>query len=344
MIKPAGMGGDEMLLRALGIDEDEEHVYRMLLVRRSATAEEAAIALSIPAPAAENLLQRAEAKGLASHSPERPRRYIPTQPDFAVDFLIQQQRALIENARAAIPALQSLTPEAPAQSNEPELVEIITNRVALGRILEQQQREMQSEVFAFQRAPELYPEGHQKVVPKHLRVRSISDATYISLPGRLELLRKLVGLGEEARYAHALPMKMIVWDRRIALVPLSIENQEGPALLVRGSSLLDALCALFDLMWERAMPVAFVPTQPPADAKMNMRLSKAAESLIPLLAAGLNDKVITHQGDLSKTTLNRRIAELMQAFDARTRFQLGWRAALAAFPERKPGGSDDKIG
>ncbi len=239
--------------------------------------------------------------------------------------------------------MQSLTPHAPAQPNEPELVEIITNRVALGRILEQQ-REMQSEVFAFQRAPELYPEGHQKVVPKHLRIRSISDSTYISLPGRLELLRRLVELGEEARYAHALPMKMIVWDRRIALIPLSIENQEGPALLVRGSSLLDALCALFDLMWERSAPVAFAQPAQPAQPKTHPRLSKAAENLIPLLAAGLNDKVITHQGDLSKTTLNRRIAELMQAFDARTRFQLGWRAALAALPARAPRGDDEKDG
>ena len=284
MTKP-GNGGGEMLLRALGIDEDEEHIYRMLLVRRSATAEEAAASLAIPVSEAAALLQRAEAKGLASHSPERPRRYIPTQPELAVDFLIQQQRALIEDARNAIPALQSLTPEAPALPDEPELVEIITNRVALGRILEQQQREMQSEVFAFQRAPELYPEGHQKVVPKHLRIRSISDATYISLPGRLELLRKLVELGEEARYAHDLPMKMIVWDRRIALVPLSIENQEGPALLVRGSSLLDALCALFDLMWERSMPVALAASQP-TNTNARMRLSKVAESLIPLLAAG----------------------------------------------------------
>jgi hypothetical protein len=324
-----GASGGDMLLRALGIDDDEEQVYRMLLARRCATAEEAAASLAVPVAAAENLLQRAEAKGLASHSPERPRRYIPTQPDRAVDLLIQQQRVLIETARGAIPVLQSLAPDAQVPPNEPELVEIITNPVVLGRILEQQQREMQSEVFAFQRAPELYPEGHQKMVPKHLRIRSISDATYIGLPGRLELLRRLVELGEEARYAHALPMKMIVWDRRVALVPLSIENQEGPALLVRGSSLLDALCALFDLMWERATPVAFAPAEPNANA----RLSDAASSLIPLLAAGLNDKVITHQGEMSKTTLNRRIAELMQAFDARTRFQLGWRAALAAFPD-----------
>ncbi len=340
MTKPDSAGNGDMHLRALGIDEDEEQIYRMLLVRRSATADEAAATLAVPVAAAENLLQRAEAKGLVSHSPERPRRYIPTPPDFAVDFLIQQQRVLIESARGAIPALQSLTPEIPAPSHEPEFVEIITNHVALGRILEQQQRDMRSEVFAFQRAPELYPDGHQKIVPKHLRIRSISDASYIGLPGRLELLRRLAERGEEARYVHALPMKMIVWDRRIALVPLNLADQNGPALLVRGSSLLDALCALFDLMWERSTPVAFAPAQPP-EVKTDPGLSKAAASLIPLLAAGLNDKVITHQGEMSKTTLNRRIAALMQAFDARTRFQLGWRAALAAFPDRagRPDGS-----
>ena len=333
-----------MLLRSLGIGEDEERAYRMLLVRRSATAEEAAAVLEISVADADTLLQSAEAKGLASHSPERPRRYLPTPPELAVDFLIQQQSAVIAKARSAVPFFQSLTAETPTQSNELELVEVITNRVALGRMLEQQQREMQSEVFAFQRAPELYPDGHQKVVPKHLRIRSISDSSYISLPGRLALLQRLVELGEEARFAHSLPMKMIVWDRRIALIPLSVDNQEGPALLVRGSSLLDALCALFDLMWERSAPVAFAASAQPANLKPNTRLSQAANDLIPLLAAGLNDKVIAHQGDLSKTTLNRRISELMQAFDARTRFQLGWRAARAASRDGAGSGDEDENG
>jgi DNA-binding NarL/FixJ family response regulator len=53
-----------------------------------------------------------------------------------------------------------------------------------------------------------------------------------------------------------------------------------------------------------------------------------------LLAAGLNDKGIAHEVGISVTTLNRRVAELMKSFGTRTRFQLGWRAALDAFPER----------
>jgi len=288
-------------------------------------------------------MQRAEAKGLASHSPERPRRYIPTQPELAVDLLIQQQRALIENARHAIPKLQLLASNAEERADEPDFVEVITNGSTLLRILQHHQQNIQAEVSSFQRAPVIYPDGNQKIVPKHLRIRSISDASYISLPGRLDLLRRLEEQGEEARYAHTLPMKMIIWDRRTALVPLSVENQEGPALLVRGSSLVAALCALFDLMWEQSTPIAFALSGKAPQIKNHPRLSQAAEAVIPLLAAGLNDKVITHQGDLSKTTLNRRIAELMQAFDARTRFQLGWRAALAAFPERAGQGEKGSV-
>jgi DNA-binding NarL/FixJ family response regulator len=66
---------------------------------------------------------------------------------------------------------------------------------------------------------------------------------------------------------------------------------------------------------------------------LDERLSDAANDVIPLLAAGLNDKAIAHEAGMSATTLNRRIAELMKSFGTRTRFQLGWRAALNAFPE-----------
>jgi len=140
MNKSGAVGGNETLLRTLGIDEDEERVYRMLLVNRTATADEAAVALILPIRSAQNLLQRAEAKGLVSHSPERPRRYIPTRPEVGIESLIRQQQALLEHARAAIPELKSLMLGAAEQSDQLELVEIITNRPALGRVIEELQQ------------------------------------------------------------------------------------------------------------------------------------------------------------------------------------------------------------
>jgi len=343
MVKRSAPERVDLALRALGIEEDEERAYHLLLMQHTATVEEVAARLSLPVRRTQALLQRVEAKGLASHSPERPRRYIPARPELAIEALIQQRQAALERTRTAIPLLKSLMAVDAVLPEQLDLVEIITSRPALGQILEQLQDTVQREVFAFQRAPTLYPDGHQKTVKAHIRIRSISDSTYLDMPGALESLRQVVSMGEEARYSHALPMKMIVWDRRIAIVPLSVENQQGPALLVRGSSLLDALCALFDLTWERSTPLAFNLSGALEEQRSVGRLSKAAEQSITLLAAGQNDKFIAHEAGISKATLNRRINELMKHFNARTRFQLGWRAALEAFPERAPRGTRAKL-
>ena len=107
-------------------------------------------------------------------------------------------------------------------------------------------------------------------------------------------------------------------------------------MLVRSSALLDALYALFESLWERSTPVAFTPSGALKDGKPGSRVPDAAAKLVPLLAAGLNDKAIAHELGISAATLNRRLAELMKSLDTRTRFQMGWRAALDAFPERLP--------
>jgi DNA-binding NarL/FixJ family response regulator len=57
------------------------------------------------------------------------------------------------------------------------------------------------------------------------------------------------------------------------------------------------------------------------------RLPPEADQLLPLLAAGLNDKAIAHELGISASTLTRRITDLMDRLDAQTRFQLGWMAA-----------------
>ena len=127
---------------------------------------------------------------------------------------------------------------------------------------------------------------------------------------------------------------MFVVDRRVALIPLNVEDQGGSTLLVRAPALLDALYELFEMTWQRSTPLAFTRTGAMETGKPDAAVSEAAAQTIPLLAAGLNDKAIVYETGISIATLNRRIAELMRRFDTRTRFQLGWRAALDAFPER----------
>jgi hypothetical protein len=333
-------------LEALGISAPEEQAYRVLLTRRLASAGDIAPELSLSARSTQRLLDALAAKGLATHSPEKPRRYMPVLPEFAVEAMVSQRQAELERARAAIADLNKHAASARDADHRGEMVEIVTSRDAEQRIFEQAQTVARDEVMTLVRPPLRITrldipfeqdQYHQKRArSRGVRYRSIVDADYLALPGAPTRVRYETESGEEIRVFPRLPFKVAIFDRRIAFIPLNPEQPDSPTLLVRSSALLDALYALFESLWERSTPVAFTPSGALKDGKPGSRVPDAAAKLVPLLAAGLNDKAIAHELGISAATLNRRLAELMKSLDTRTRFQMGWRAALDAFPERLP--------
>jgi DNA-binding MarR family transcriptional regulator len=322
-------------LDILGIEPMEESAYRALLMHRLATADDLAHTLDMPGHKVQRLLDRMESKGLASHSPERPRRYIAAPPELAVEALVVQRQADLERARSMINEIKEQSLQAADESHGEQVVELITSRTALDQAIRQLLQTVKTDLMTFQRAPVLYSEGFpgsdgNLTLPKGVRARSISDAEFMALPRAFDSLRRDVESGEEQRIFPVLPVKMIVADDRIGLIPLH-SNPNSPVLLVRASSLLDSLRALFELIWERSTPVVFGVDGQLGYGICIPNLSDAARQVIPLLAAGLNDKAIAYEAGISINTLTRRIAELMKCFDTRTRFQLGWQAAFTTF-------------
>jgi sugar-specific transcriptional regulator TrmB len=323
-------------LEVLGIEEGEERVYRTLLTRHMITATEAAKLLSLSVRKTQFLLDSIERKGLATHSPERPRRYMAAPPELAVEALAMRRRAEIERACSSIAELKQEAALGADNREREQTVELITSRDALIQILIQMRQTMRNEGMVFQTAPILYSPavGGDSSISAGAKIRTISDQGYVALPGALASLRSSMDAGEEARIFPVLPVKMFIADRRIGLIPLNPRYRGGATLLVRSSALLDALCALFDLIWERSTPIEFSAGGKMQTGALGSRVPDIAEELIPLLAAGLNDKAVAHEADISAPTLTRRINMLMKLFKARTRFQLGWSAALHAYPER----------
>ncbi|HJT99443.1 MAG TPA: helix-turn-helix domain-containing protein [Rhodanobacteraceae bacterium] len=331
-------------LQILGISAEEEQGYRLLLARGLANAGEIARELGLAPRRAQRLLDALAAKGLATHAPERPRRYLPVLPEFAVEAIVSQRKAELERARAAIPDLRKHAAQARGAGERGEMVEIVSSRDAERRIFEQAQHVARHEVLTLVRPPlritrldapfDEDQSPQEKARARGVRYRSIVDADYLALPGAPVRVRRESESGEEIRVFPELPFKVAIFDRELAFIPLNPQQPDSATLLVRSSALLDALYAVFESLWERSTPIAFTPAGTPKHGKPSSRLPDFASTLIPLLAAGLNDKAIAHELDISAATLNRRLAELMKGFDTRTRFQMGWRAALDAFPER----------
>jgi len=320
----------------LGIDEDEETVYRWLLAHPRSTMPELAAALSLPARKTQRLLDAIESKGLTTHTPERPCRYLPASPDMALQALILQRQKDLQSARAAALELQE---QAAAQrpSEHEQIVELITNREAEVQVFEHMHRTAQSEVLTLIRPPGRVSRlnvpsdedgrTQREAVARGVRFRSIVDAEFLAAPGAVERILSDMKTGEEVRVFPSLPFKLLVADRRIAIIPLNLQQPGSPVLLVRSSSLLDALCLLFDILWERAAPIG-LNRAGALEAGDPAAWLKDIEDLVPLLAAGMNDKTIAHHLGLSLRTLNRRIGDLSKGLDARSRFQAGWLAAL----------------
>jgi DNA-binding NarL/FixJ family response regulator len=101
-----------------------------------------------------------------------------------------------------------------------------------------------------------------------------------------------------------------------------VAGSADASLLIHASSMLDTLIALFDLVWERAIPIhadgdLSAPGQGPGDDE---------SAVLGLLAAGLTDSAIARHLGTHPRTVQRRVRELLDRLGAGTRFQAGIQA------------------
>lgn len=328
-------------LEHLGISEREEQVYRWLLKHRNMTAAEVARGLSLAAMMAQRLLDALEAKGLATHTPSRPRSYLPVSPDVALGGLVAKLEKGLKKTQTVIDELQE---EAKVeQSDAPEqILELITSPEAERQAYDQISRLARHEVLHLSKPPLLVTRldlsvdedvsDQYQARERGVRYRSVADTDFVTLPGVMKRIREEMASGEEVRVYPDLPFKMVVCDREMALIPLQLESATGPCLLVKSSALLDALCLLFELIWRQSSPLQLSGPQDLTIKEEDTPVAEQMRELISLLAAGMNDKSIYMELDISRRTHQTRISELMQTLSAKTRFQAGWRAARL-FPD-----------
>jgi hypothetical protein len=144
-------------------------------------------------------------------------------------------------------------------------------------------------------------------------------------------LRQLAATGAQVRISAApLPNETIIMDRRVAILageplPVSPEHlgagYSGREYTVTTSPVLvSGVCSLFDAAWESAFDLgAYLRGEVP-------ELAPEAREILRALGAGLTDEAAARRLGTSLRTYRRRVAELMAALDAGSRFQAGVRA------------------
>jgi DNA-binding MarR family transcriptional regulator/DNA-binding CsgD family transcriptional regulator len=319
------------VFEALNLDREEELTYVALLRVPSASVAEVADEAGLPPARVSRSLARLAARQLAHRSQDRPVRYSPTPPDVAISALVNERQRELDKMLLAVPALLDQYQRAAARADPAALVEVLSGQEASFARFQDMMAGATSDIMAFDRqsadegtgAAELAVE--QPVLERGVRCRAVYEVAALEQPERLPYIRKLAALGEQVRVLPRLPMKLIICDHRLAMLPLASASDERltvGVLAVHPSRLLDGLIAMFEDYWQRAVALNAALNENAVHA-----LSSADTETLMLLCTGMKDEAMARQLGVSARTLNRRIIKLMATLGANSRFQLGIQAA-----------------
>ncbi|MGA5037135.1 hypothetical protein ACPCA8_08745 [Streptomyces capoamus] len=133
-------------------------------------------------------------------------------------------------------------------------------------------------------------------------------------------MARMIEAGEQARTLDDPPLKLSLRDDDLAVVTLPADERPGVvSLVIRPSSLLQALSNVFESLWRLAVPVSATGTGTQIDSRDRQILS--------LMASGATDDAIARHLGVGRRTVVRRVSALLAGLGATTRFQAGVQAA-----------------
>jgi DNA-binding CsgD family transcriptional regulator len=148
---------------------------------------------------------------------------------------------------------------------------------------------------------------------------------------------QLGDIGGRYRQADQLPTKMIIFDRRVALVPANPLDLEVGYVELGEPTVVAGLCRAFERLWHCALDPRRTGVAP-------ITLTARERALVELLAAGLTDHAAATRMRVSPRTVSYTLRALADRLGVENRFQLGLAlgaaGAVSAPPAATPAGED----
>lgn len=314
------------MLEAIGASEREDGIYRLLVTGQAKTVEEVAARLGLTLGEATSALAALELRELVRQVGGGGGDYVPAPPAIAVDALLLERQVQLHDARVELAELTEQYRSGAWSRTAADVIEVVADPEALRHWALSLRESATEELGALMRPPwiavDVEEAAAQPPGAPTVHYRFVFDRVMVDLPGVVDSIRTNRAERQEDRVHPAVPMKLLIADSRVALLPLAREAGEAaPAgIVVHQSALLDALIALFELVWTASIPL-------PVDDEPVGVIESADARILALLLAGMTDESIASQLATSVRTVQRRVKVLMDLAGVRTRIQLGWHAA-----------------
>ena len=333
------------MLEALGVGQLAEDVYRALVQHGPSDEERLAHHVGEDADTVRKGLSELADLDLACEVSEVPGRWRAGSPEVALaSLVVRQQEALLERQRDLERAQRAVSQlvqigRSRAPDDLAEMVEITADPAAVRRRCAHLARTAETCIMALDKLPygsaptaPCNPQdesGEREQLGRGVEILAIYERSALLVPGRFDMLRRLVAAGEQARTLPSLPVKLVVYDRTHAAVQLDDPEDAPPTLMfVHRSALVAGFVQLFELLWDRAVPLppALDGTRQGEGGDEADKVAECDDVLVALLAAGFKDESIARNLGISCSTVTRRMARLMELSGTSTRFQLGMQA------------------
>ena len=313
-------------LAAVGLTDLEEAVYEELTGRSSATIGDLGDAMSLSTRRLATVVRGLVEAGLVTQTTGRPPRYVVSSPEQAIETLARGVEEAVSRARLHAVELTRKARAAAEQREPAELIEVVEGDAIAVRA-EQLERAARRLVRTLDKPPYLLEAGGEnRNEPAKLaggvQYHAIYDRSLLEEPRHVDRIRRCVRDGEQARTLADLPLKMMIVDDDIAIVPLisAAADQAPVSVFIRPSVLLDSMVAMFEALWVRSVPLqaGFLP-QEVGD------MDPDATEILGLLALGMKDEAIARHLGVHVRTVRRRIRAAFDALGVENRFQAGAR-------------------
>lgn len=324
------------MLGSIGLPQDEERVYRVLVRLGSATAPEVAGHLGLDVREAGRLLSSLENGSMVSRDVGRAGAFVVAPPQLAFGPALAAGRHALEQAESVVAALGEEYRRSAAGQAPEGLLEVLTGAEAIRHRFEQMQYGAKRELHALVTAEpavvrEDENEAEEQATGRGVRYRVVLEQAALDRSSTTAELSAALGRTQFVRVVERVPCKLIVADRSTALMPLLprdtvLVGAEPTSVVVRTPGVVEALLSLFDAVWNSARPLLLsasgeVEAEPQTEGPDETDLL-----LLSLMLTGLTDRAVAARLGLGLRTVQRRVQRLMEVAEISTRMQLGWYA------------------
>jgi DNA-binding CsgD family transcriptional regulator/sugar-specific transcriptional regulator TrmB len=330
------------MLDSLRLDSTAASVYRAMLTRSCDSLAELCSTLKLSEQEIAQAIDWLSELALVRASTEDPGRMHAVDPHLGMEMLLARQEAELADQQQLLAidrvAAAELIAEIAGQRTDAQVLgrhldDLESIRDFLAALNNQVEKEFLTFAPGGPQTPANMRESrplNERMLDRGVQMRTIYLDSIRRDPATLAYAEWLSEHGAQIRTVPLLPNRMIICDRRVAVIAVDAADTSAGAVVLDTPGVVTTCRALFEATWRSAEPID-VPLQEAPGS-----LTRQEADVLQLLAEGYTDETVSRKLGISTRTARRIANGLMVRLGARSRFQAGTRAVQRGYLPAEP--------